>query len=102
MKLFLKRYLKFIIGVAALLVVLFMFGQTRATTSLEVGQLKDWGSATVERKITAVKVLTAQEKDLDLLVKCIDKMATLPDSANLPVRDATELCFMGVKLKDNM
>ena len=102
MKAFLKKYLKFFIGVAALLVILIMFGQTRATTSLEVGQLKDWRDATVERKIVAVKVLTAQEENLDLLVKCIDKMASLPDSSNLPVRDATELCFMGVKLKDNM
>lgn len=102
MKTFLKKYLKFIVGIGALLVVLFIFGQTRATTSLEAGQLKDWRNATVERKTAAVKVLTAQEENLGLLVKCIDKMATLQDSENLPVRDATELCFMGIKLKDNM
>ena len=102
MKAFIKKYLKFIIGIAVLILLLVIFGQTRSTTSLEIGQLKDWQNAIIERKTAAVKVLTAQDGNLDLLVKCVDKMATLPDASNTPVRDATELCFMGIKLKDNM
>ena len=41
MKAFIKKYLKFIIGIAVLILLLVIFGQTRSTTSLEIGQLKD-------------------------------------------------------------
>ena len=100
MKKILKKYLKFFIGVAVLLVVVFVFVQTRGGNSLENGQLKNWLNATETRKISAVRILTASDTDLGLLVKCVDKMAGLPDSGEMYVRDATELCFMGIKLQE--
>ncbi|MBO4480306.1 MAG: hypothetical protein J5742_01610 [Alphaproteobacteria bacterium] len=103
MKKFIKKYLKFIIGICVLLLAVFLFAtMSRKSTSLETGTLKDWRDASVERRIAAAKILTASENDLNLLVSCVDKMATLPESSNMPVRDATELCFVGIKLKENI
>jgi hypothetical protein len=102
MKAFLKKYFKFFVGVGVLLVAIFVFVQTQKTTALESGQLKDWRSASIERRNTAIKVLTASETNSDLLIKCVDKMATLPDSGDMPVRDAVELCFVGIQLKSNI
>lgn len=103
MKKFIKKYLKFIIGVCVLLCVVFAFvTMPRKSTSLETAKLKDWRAASLERRIAAAKILTATDTNLDLLVACVDKMATLPDSADMPVRDAAELCFVGIKLKDNI
>lgn len=102
MKSFLKKYLKFFVGVGVLLIAIFVFVQTQKTTALESGQLKDWRSASVERRNAAIKVLTASENNSELLIKCVDKMATLPDSGDMPVRDAVELCFVGIQLKDNI
>ncbi len=99
---FLKKYLKFLIGVGVLLVVVLVFVQTQGATSLESGLLKDWRGAAVERKTDAIKILTASDADADLLVKCVDKMATLPDSSDMPVRDAVQLCLMGIRLKSNI
>jgi len=89
-------------GIGVLLMAVFVFFTVpRKETALESAQLKDWHSATVERRIAAAKVMTASEDNLGLLVACVDKMATLPDSGDMPVRDAMELCFVGIQLKNN-
>ena len=98
----LKKVLLFVIGIFALLAAVYMFIGVQKTTSLESGTLKDWRSASVERRVAAVKILRASDENLDILVKCVDKMATLPDSSDMTVRDATELCFMGMQLKENI
>ena len=102
MKKFLKKYLKFFIGIGVLILAVFVFVQTQKTTALESGQLKNWRSASVQRRIAAVKVLTASENNLEFLVKCVDKIATLRDSGDMPVRDAVELCFVGMQLKESI
>ena len=102
MKKFVKKYLKFFVGIGVLILAIFVFVQTQKTTALESGQLKNWRSASVQRRVAAVKVLTASENNLELMVKCVDKIATLPDSGDMPVRDAVELCFVGMQLKENI
>ena len=98
----LKKALLFVVGIFTLLAVVYVFIGVQKTTSLESGTLKDWRSASVERKVAAVKILRASDDNMDMLVKCVDKMATLPDSSDMAVRDATELCFMGMQLKENI
>ena len=99
---FLKKSLSFIVGIFALLAAVYMFIGVQKTTSLESGTLKDWRAASVERRIAAIKILRASDENMDILVKCVDKMANLPDSSDMAVRDATELCFMGMQLKENI
>lgn len=100
---FIKKYLKFIIGVAVLLGAVFAFFTIpRDGSKLEVGTLKDWRAAATERRIAAVRVLTASDNNLDGVVACVDKMSELPDSGDMAVRDAVELCFVGYQLRENI
>lgn len=99
---FLKTALVFLIGVGVLIMAIMFFAQSQKTTSLESGTLKHWPSASFDRRVAAVKILTATEKDNEMIVKCVDKMATLPDSETMAVRDAVNLCFAGMQLKDQM
>ncbi len=99
---FLKKSLIFVVGIFALLAAVYMFVGAQKTTSLETGTLKDWRAASIERKGAAIKILRASDDNMDMLIKCVDKMATLPDSSDMAVRDATELCFMGMQLKENI
>ena len=103
MKKALIRGIIFMIGVGVLLMAVFAFFTLpeHKEAALETTQLSDWRGATIERRIAAAKVLTASENNLDLLVACVDKMATLPDSADMPVRDAMQLCFVGIQLKNH-
>lgn len=98
---FIKKYLKFIIGIAVIVlaVVLFFFTQ-RNTEKLENSTLRKWVSASTERRIAAVQILTASEENTDLIVKCIDKMATLNDASDFAISDAVRMCNMGIQLKE--
>ena len=103
MKKIIVRGIVFFVGLGVLLMAIFVFFTLpRKDAALESAYLKDWRSATVERRIAAARVLTASENNLELLVACVDKMATLPDSADMPVRDAMELCFVGIQLKNTV
>ena len=99
---FIKKYFKVFIGAAVLILVIMVFFFSQRSTSLETGTLKDWQVATVDRRNSAIQILTGAEKDVEILVACVDKMATLPDSSKMAVRDAAALCYTGLQLKDNL
>lgn len=98
---FLKKYLKFFIGVAVLIFVVVVFFLAQRSGDLEGANLKKWRSADVERRITAVKILTASDENSELLVQCVDKIASLPESGEMAVKDAVSLCYTGILLKEN-
>ncbi len=99
---FVKKYFKIFIGVAVLIMVLVVFFFAQRSGTLETGVLKDWRAAALDRRVAAAQILTGADKNVDLLVACVDKMATLPESGEMAVRDAMSLCHTGVKLKENL
>ncbi len=98
----LKRVLLFLIGIAVLFTVAFIFFRTQKSTDLEGDTLKNWPTASTERRVAATKILLASEENVDSVVACVDKMATLPDSTEMKVRDAVSLCYTGIQLKANL
>ena len=96
-----KKYLKFIIGIAVLLVVIVAFMLVMQTSDLENGDLKKWRAADLDARMAAAQILSASDENLELLVQCVDKMASLPDSGEMAVRDAMSLCYTGIQLKAN-
>lgn len=100
---FIKKYLKLIIGIAVLILVLVVFVCTmKKTDNLEIGTLKDWQRASVERRMASARIISASDNNLELLVGCVDKMAALPDAYEMAVRDAVALCYTGIQLKENL
>ena len=71
---------------------------TTTVPSLQYRQLDVWQNTTQEQKTTTIKIVTSQEKDIDLIIDCVDKMMVLPDSSSLLVHDAITLCFNGLKM----
>lgn len=90
-----------IIGVAALVLVVVMFSCTMRSGELENGNLGAWRKASVDRRTAAAQMLVASDKDTDLLVACIDKMATIPESGEMDVRTAASLCQTGIEINQN-
>lgn len=97
-----KKYLKLIIGIAALILVAIIFVITLKSSGLENGDLRDWRSASESRRTAAVKILDGSEANVQVLSDCISRMSDLPDSSRVKVRDAAALCSIGIALKDNM
>lgn len=99
---FAKKYFKIFIGIGVLLMVIIVFFFAQRSDSLETATLKDWRAASMERRISAAQIMTGATDNVDMLVACVDKMATLPDSGQMAVRDAASLCHTGIKLKQNL
>lgn len=99
---FIKKYLKFIIGVCVLILVIVLFFMAQRSNDLESGYIKDWRAASLERRTAAVKILVASDNNSELLVQCVDKIATLPESGEMAIRDAVSLCYTGIQLKENI
>jgi len=99
---FIKKYFKILIGVAALILVFMIFIMSQRSENLETAPLKKWPAESLERRIAAAKILAGTDDNAELIVQCIDKIATLPDSAEMAVRDAASLCYTGIQLKDNL
>ena len=97
-----KKSLLFIVGICVLLMAIFVFFRAQRSTDLEGGKLNNWRAASIERRIAAVKILRASDADTDLIVACVDKMATLPESGEMAIRDAVALCYTGIQLKENI
>lgn len=98
----LKKYIKFIIGAAVLVLVGVAFFLIMRSSDLESGTMRNWRAASAARRETTVKILTGGEEHTELMMQCMDKIATLPDSFEMPIKDAASLCFMGIQLKENI
>lgn len=99
---FVKKYFKIFVGAAVLLLTLIVFFFVQRSCDLETGMLKNWLAAPMDRRIAAVQIITGADKNIDILVACIDKMASLPDSSEMAIRDAASLCHTGIQMKDNL
>lgn len=97
-----KKYLKIYIGIVALLLCGAVFFFIQRASDLENGNIRNWISASAEQRMAAVKILIGGEEHGDLMVACMDKIATLPDSGEMAVRDAASLCYTGIQLRENL
>ena len=98
-----KSVLKFVLGICVLLTVFFVFFHTQQSNDLAAGNLKNWASASADQRTTTARVVVASDDaDIDLIVACVNKMSTLPDSHEMIVRDAISLCHTGIILKENI
>ena len=97
-----KSVLKFVLGIAVLLAAFFVFFRSQNSNSLDKGTLKHWLSASNDQRVAAVKVAVAGEGDIDLIVACVNKIASLPDSNEMDVTTAIVLCHTGNVVKENI
>ena len=99
---FIKKYLKIFIGAGVLIVVLFVFVMSMRSGNLSTGTLKNWPSANMDERSATIRTLVGSDENTDILVACVDKMATLPDADKMAVADAARLCNLGLQLKPNL
>ena len=100
MKKFIKTNFKLIVGILALLLIAFSFFMTMRPARMEEGDLRTWQSATQARRAVAVEILTGSRENVELMVTCIDTIASLPESGRMQIRDAASLCAMGIALNN--
>lgn len=99
---FIKKYFKIVVGAGVLVLALFVFTMSIRSKDLTTGTLKTWRSANNDERIATVRALVGGDENIDILVACVDKISTLPDSNEMTVADAARLCNMGLQLKQSI
>lgn len=99
---FIKKYFKILIGAGVLVLALFVFAMSLRSKDLSTGTLKSWTSANSEERMSTVRTLIGGDKNIDIIVACVGKIASLPDSGEMAIADAARLCNMGMQLKENL
>lgn len=97
-----KSNIKLLIGILALaLAVSVFFIAMKSQSNLEEKTLNSWLSASDTRRMAAVEILTGTSENSELMISCISKMASMPDTGKVKVRDAASLCAAGIALRNN-
>lgn len=99
---FIKKYSKIIIGAGVLVLAIFVFALSLQSKDLSTGTLKNWAAANNDERTATVRTLIGGDENLDIIVECVGKMATLPDSEKMTIADAARLCNLGMQLKANL
>lgn len=99
----LKKHLKLFVVIAFLILGISLFFIFHKSNDLLSSDMKLWVKASVESKTDVIKELTDNdEKNVQLMMNCLNKISTLPDSADASIRDSATLCYTGIKLKESI
>ena len=93
-KLFIKASI--IIAVLAIFIVLGVF--VRPTITYENARMEKWLSLNEIQRVSTVKHVVKDFDDNEILIKCVDKIAHLPNSNEMLIRDAIVLCNGGIQM----
>ena len=98
--------IKYVIKITIVCVLLFLFVVlgfcVKHTYTFENSSIKKWTILTESQRIATLKrIIPDAPQDMDLLIQCITKIAQLPDSGTMDIRDGAALCYNGIKLNNN-
>ena len=93
-KLFIK--ISIVVCILSIFVILGIF--VRPTHTFENSHMKKWTRLSEQEKVATVYQIVKKTDNQDLLVSCVDKISTLPNSNDMFIRDAIVLCHNGIKM----
>lgn len=93
-KLFLK--ISIVVLVFGIFIVLGLF--VKPIRTFENSHMKKWLTLSEQERITTIQRIVPNADNQDLLIKCVNKIADLPNSNEMVVHDAVVLCYNGIKL----
>ena len=96
------QQIKMFIKISIVLCVLFIFIVLgffiKPIHTFENANMKKWLTLSNQEQITTVQRVVSDTNNQELLINCITKIAHMPDSNEMIIRDATVLCYNGIKL----
>ena len=99
------QQIKLFIKISIITFVLFVFIVlgifVRPNRTFENSNMKKWSSLSEQQRIATLEHIIKDNTNQDLLIKCVKKIAELPNSNEMVIRDATVLCYNGIKLNSS-
>ena len=96
-----KRFIKIIIAVAIILLAFISGIFVKYSHTFENNNMTKWLTITDSQRISTLERIVKEPENQDLIIACVNKIAELPDSNEMIIRDAISLCYNGIKLNRN-
>ena len=93
-----KRFIKISIIVCVLSTFVILGFFVKPTHTFENSSMKKWAKLTKKQQVETIEHVVKDSENQDLLLECVSKIAELPKSGEMQIRDATVLCYNGIKL----
>lgn len=94
-----KRIIKIAIATVVLLSLILLGFFVKHNHNFENSDVNKWLVLSEdEQKSTVSRVIPDYDDSDDLLIQCVTKIANLPDSEKMSVRDAIVICYNGIKM----
>ena len=97
-----KLFIKISIVVCVLFVFIVLGFFVKPMRTFESSNMKKWVILSEQEKITTLQHIMPNVENQELLISCINKISSLPNSDDMIVRDAAALCYNGIKLNSNI
>lgn len=93
-KYFIKMFVA--IGLVVLFIILVFF--VKHTHTFENSNINTWKNLTKEQRVNTLQRIIPDIENQELLIDCINKISTLPESDNMMIQSAASLCYNGIKI----
>ena len=95
---FIRRTIKVSIACVFVIALIFFGFFVKHSYTFENSNMKKWlVLSEQQREKTLYRVIQNPENE-DLLIQCVTKIANLPDSEKMDIRDGIVLCYNGIKI----
>ena len=97
-----KRFIKISVAVVVILTALILAFFVDYQQNFENSNMTKWNDISESQRISILRhVIKKDDVNRELLISCINKIATLPNAHEMMIRDAISLCYNGIKLNEN-
>lgn len=91
-----KLFIKILI-VLVVCCIFIVFGFfVKPIRTFENSNMKRWATLAEQDRIMTIQRIVPNAENQDLLLDCVTKISSLPNSNEMLVRDATVLCYNGI------
>lgn len=92
-----KRALKITIALGVLTVLVFLGFFVKYNHTFENSNMTKWLDLSEKQRVATLQRVVPEYENQELLMQCVTKIAHLPDSDKMDIRDAISLCYNGIK-----
>lgn len=93
-----KRILKISIAGIVIILLIFLGFFVQYNYTFENSNMKKWLVLSEQQREKTLYKIVPDTADKDLLIQCVTKIANLPDSEKMDIRDGVVLCYNGIKI----
>ena len=93
-----KRVIKVSLAACVIIVLITLGFFVKHHYTFENSNLSKWPELTAQQQTDTLNRVVPGHEDSELLLQCVSKIAQIPDSEKMDIRDAIVICYNGIKI----